>query len=138
MLYRRKGEEKMLKIGLVDDDICYLEQMKTYLKQFCEEENVACQIEEFHNGLNFVEDYSGDLDVVFLDIEMPHLNGMEAAKRVREKDPSLGIIFVTNMAQYAIRGYEVNAIDFIVKPVKYFVFADTLKSAIRFSEEYEV
>ena len=85
MLYRRKGEEKMLKIGLVDDDICYLEQMKTYLKRFCEEENVACQIEEFHNGLNFVEDYSGDLDVVFLDIEMPHLNGMEAAKRVREK-----------------------------------------------------
>lgn len=125
----------MLKIGLVDDDICYLEQMKTYLKRFCEEENVACQIEEFHNGLNFVEDYSGDLDVVFLDIEMPHLDGMEAAKRVREKDPSLGIIFATNMAQYAIKGYEVNAIDFIVKPVKYFVFADKLKKAIRFSEK---
>lgn len=46
----------------------------------------------------------------------------------------MGIIFVTNMAQYAIRGYEVNAIDFIAKPVQYYVFTDKLKKAIRFSQ----
>ena len=85
------------------------------------------------NRLNFVEDYDGNLDVIFLDIEMPHMDGMTAAKKIREKDQALGIVFVTNMAQYAIHGYEVNAIDFIVKPVSYYVFTDKLNKAIRFS-----
>lgn len=84
--------------------------------------------------MNFLDEYDGNLDVVFMDIEMPHLDGIETAKKNRQKAPSLGIVFVTNMAQYAIKGYEVNAIDFIVKPVEYFVFTDKLKKAIRFSD----
>jgi DNA-binding LytR/AlgR family response regulator len=127
----------MLKIGLVDDDNEYRVQMRGYLNKFSVEENIACQIEEYHNGLNFVEDYDGELDVVFLDIEMPHMDGLEAAKRIRQKDPALGIVFATNMAQYAICGYEVNAIDFIVKPIKYYVFADKLKKAIQFSQKHK-
>lgn len=65
---------------------------------------------------------------------MPHMDGMEAAKKIHQADQALGIIFVTNMAQYAIRGYEVDAIDFIVKPVSYYVFADKLEKAIRYSK----
>ncbi|MDO5349149.1 MAG: LytTR family DNA-binding domain-containing protein [Lachnospiraceae bacterium] len=123
----------MIRIGLVDDDLGHLQLMKTFIKRYEKEEGASFQIEEFRNGLNFVEDYNGTLDVVFLDIEMPHMDGMTAAKQIREKDQALGIVFVTNMAQYAIRGYEVNAIDFIVKPVSYYVFADKLRKAIGFS-----
>lgn len=125
----------MIRIGLVDDDLNHLELIKSFLDQYEKEKEIRFKIEEFHNGLNFVEDYKGDLDVVFLDIEMPHMDGMTAAKRIREIDSSLGIVFVTNMAQYAIHGYEVNAIDFIVKPLSYYVFTEKLEKAIHFSQK---
>ena len=63
-----KGKaEKMIYIGLVDDECEHLMKMRTFLLQYEEEHNTKFSIQEFHNGLNFVEDYKGDLDIVFLD-----------------------------------------------------------------------
>lgn len=65
-----------------------------------------------------MEDYDGSLDVVFLDIEMPHMDGMTATRKIREKDSVLGIVFVTNIAQYAIHGFGVRSIKYIAQKYK--------------------
>lgn len=125
----------MVRIALVDDDKEHLETMKMYLERYSREDKWEYSVTEFHNGLNFVEDFDGNIDIVFLDIEMPHLDGIAAARAIRKKAPSMGIVFITNMAQYAIKGYEVDAIDFIVKPIGYYIFVDKLKKAMRFVEK---
>lgn len=63
---------------------------------------------------------------------MPGSDGLTAAREIRNRDDAVAIIFITNMAQYAIHGYEVNAIDFMIKPVGYFNFAQKLGKAMRF------
>ncbi len=123
----------MVRISILDDDTAEISQLQGYLARFRQEESCEMKVKAYGNGLDFLEEYGEGFDVIFLDIEMPGMDGMEVAHAVRRMDGSAGIIFITNMAQYAIRGYEVNAIDFMVKPVGYYNFADKLKKALLFS-----
>lgn len=126
-----------MRIALLDDnpqDSALLEQ---YLRQFCRERGQEMQVDTYYAGLDLLEEYEIGYDVVFLDIEMPGISGMEVAREIRQTDDAVGIIFITNMAQYALQGYEVNAIDFMVKPVGYFNFARKLERAIRFVQQRE-
>ena len=75
--------------------------------------------------------YRPGFDIIFLDIEMPTLGGMPTAERIRRQDPDVVLVFVTNMAQYAIRGYEVDALDFVLKPVSYYQFSTKLERALQ-------
>lgn len=121
-----------MKIAVVDDSVEDAQRIVKYLEQFQAEHNQILQIKVFYASFDFLEEYHGDYDVVFLDIEMPGSNGLDVAREIRSRDASVGIVFVTSMAQYAINGYEVNAIDFIVKPVKYYSFSVKLEKAFRF------
>lgn len=126
----------MIKIALVEDDPSCKEQTVNYVERFSKENGVEVKIDCFADGLEFLEKYSSDYTVVFMDIEMPYMNGLNVAKKLREKDECVSLIFMTQMAQYAIKGYEVNAIDYVVKPVAYGTFSDKLKKAIKASEKY--
>ena len=65
-----------------------------------------------------------------MDIEMAFLNGMKAAEKIRELDKDVIIIFITNMPQYAIQGYKVNALDYMLKPISYFSFSESMGRAL--------
>ena len=85
----------------------------------------------FSDGSEIAEDYSGDYDIILMDIQMKFMDGISAARKIREMDQEVIIIFITNMTNYAIRGYEVDAMDYIVKPVEYFAFSHKLDRAVK-------
>ena len=117
-----------MRIAIVDDDLSCVQVLQGHLKRFAAEAGVETTVTVHGNGISFLEDRH-EYDVIFLDIDMPLMNGLDAARKLREKDEGAVLIFVTSLAQYALRGYEVNAMDFMVKPVSYSAFQFTMKRA---------
>lgn len=126
----------MLRIAIVEDEAGYVKTLQKYIMRYDRESEEPCLVQCFTNGLDFLESYRPDYDVVFMDIRMPHMDGMEAALSLRRMDEDVAIIFITNMAQYAIRGYEVNALDFMVKPVEYAEVRQKLNKVRRYLKKY--
>lgn len=117
----------MLKIAIVEDNDSDARLLSECLDRYLTDRKEKYSLERFATAISFIERYQGAFDVVFMDIELPDLDGMTAAKKMRRVDAEAVLIFVTNMAQFAVNGYEVNAFDFIVKPVKYPVFATKIQ-----------
>ncbi len=122
-----------MRAAIIDDDRRDRERLRSFIEQYQKDTGTEVKTELFSGGVEFLERFRADYDIIFLDIEMPGMDGLETAREIRRTDGSAAILFITNMAQYAIRGYEVNAVDFMVKPVNYYNFADKLKRAIDFS-----
>ena len=110
----------MTRIAIVEDDALSAKLLFSYIKKYEQETNGEFEAIIFENGYKFLENYkSGAYEIIFMDINMPHLSGIETAIDLRKLDESVALIFVTNLAQYAINGYEVSALDFMLKPVSY-------------------
>ncbi len=126
-----------MRIAIVEDDETAKEQLAKCLKQYEKEYAVSFSITWYPNGFDFLEGWHQDADIVFMDIDMPGMNGMETAHRMREADTNVVLIFVTNLAQYAIEGYSVDALDYVLKPVEYFALKLKIKKALRMVETCE-
>ncbi len=120
----------MIEIAIVEDDPAYREQLKQYLEQYQNEYKEDIHLTVYTDGDEIIENYKGQFDLILMDVEMEFMDGMTAAEKIRETDQKVIIIFITNMAQYAIKGYAVDALDYVLKPISYFAFSQRIKRAI--------
>ena len=121
----------MKNVVIVEDNKREADVISNYLHRYGLENGTSFQVTRYCDALTFLAAYKPEYDIVFLDIEMPGINGVDAARKLREADSEVAIIFVTNMVQFAVNGYEVGALDFIVKPVEYYNFSMKMHRAMR-------
>lgn len=121
-----------MRVALVDDSLDDASLLEKYLQQYCREKSLTCTHVHYKSGTDFLEHYQPRFDLVIMDIDMPGISGVDAARRLRADGDNVVLMFVTNMPQYALAGFEVEAVDYILKPVTYQTFALKLERALRF------
>ena len=120
----------MIRIAVVEDDDSFRKDITGYLSEYAKAHGKAFRVSLFHDGRAIANGYVKRYDIILMDIEMKNLNGMEAAEAIRKVDREVIIIFITHSPQYAIRGYAVEALDYILKPIAYYPFSKKLERAI--------
>lgn len=120
----------MIRLALVEDDALYRSQLREYIDKYSAASGEKFTVTEFSDGDEIALGYKAVYDIILMDIEMKFMDGMMAAEEIRKKDTEVIIIFITNSPQYAIKGYAVDALDYVLKPVSYFAFSQRLKRAI--------
>lgn len=110
----------MVRIGIVDDEKKERIQLRKEIARFETEYGLKFEIYEFDSAGPFLATQAHSFDILFLDIDMPQMSGMELAEKIRETDHEVILIFCTNLQQFALNGYCVSALGFIVKPVQWY------------------
>lgn len=134
----------MVHIAIVDDEIESVEKITRFIRYYHEEKGdpeTEYNICKFYDGRDLLKNFSKSIDIIFLDIEMQYVDGISAAEKIRKINSDVVIIFITKLAQMAIKGYEVNALDFIVKPVEYYPFELRYVKALNYlkkNQKYKV
>ena len=122
--------KELLRVAIVEDDDSYAETLQEYLNKYEQENEVRFQVVRYEDGADLVEKYHGDFDILIMDIELKFMDGMTAAQHIRKMDSNVIIIFVTNMPQFALKGYQVDALDYVLKPISYYAFSQRLERAL--------
>ena len=122
--------KELLRVAIVEDDDSYAETLQEYLNKYEQENEVRFQVVRYEDGADLVEKYHGDFDILIMDIELKFMDGMTAAQHIRKMDSNVIIIFVTNMPQFALKGYQVDALDYVLKPISYYAFSQRLARAL--------
>lgn len=120
-----------MRAAIVENNSEDRKKLKTYIERYFSERNEEAELFLFGDGQELVEAQQGRMDLIFLDIEMERMDGVTAAHRIREKDARVQIVFVTCMVQRALDGYEVDAADFLVKPVGYRTFCSHMDRVMK-------
>ena len=120
----------MISIAIVEDEDPCAKQMEEYLARFAAESGEEFETARFCDGDEILENYRAQYDIILMDVQMKFMDGMTAAEEIRKVDPEVVIIFITNSPQYAIKGYAVDALDYVLKPLTYFAFSQRIDRAL--------
>ena len=119
--------------AIIEDDPEYSRYLEECLARYGTEHDCAFQIRTFGRAEAFLDSVQGLYDLVFMDVELGDgwMNGIEAARALRAKGSMAMLFFITNMPQYAPSGYDVDAIDYCIKPINYRSLSVKLDKALR-------
>ena len=135
-----------MRAAIIDDEKNMTHLLMEFMNRFKEENEIVTDVECFESGDAFLnafekkrimEEKDHIFDLFLLDVEMPGRNGIETAREIRKYDKDAVIMFITNMSQYAIHGYEVEAVDYVLKPITYEDFSLKMHKAMRYIRQNE-
>ena len=122
----------MIKIAIVEDDEKYHVVCHDLLIKYAENNKLEFDIHNFYTGFAFLDNFKGNYDLIIMDVEMPQIDGLEVSKLIREIDKDIPIIIISHSAQYAVKGYKVDAFGYIVKPIQEYDFDFIINKAINY------
>lgn len=117
-------------VAIIEDHPNEIEVLKSHFQRYSATNGEEFEIKCFSDGNAFLNGYQPIFDLILMDIDLPGINGLETAQCLRSLDRSVALVFVTNLARYAAKGYAVDAMDFLLKPVSYANFAVTVQRAM--------
>ena len=120
----------MINICIVEDESDQADLLRNYIQTYGNKNNQQFNITHFSDGIDLVDEYRAQFDIILLDIQMKHLDGMVAAEKIRKVDADVVIIFITSTVRYAVQGYAVDALGYVLKPVPYLQFEQLFDKAI--------
>lgn len=109
----------MVNVCIVEDEKAEAGLLKKYIEQYALESGEEFHVTHLSDGIDLVDGYKSQYDLILLDIQMKHMDGMAAAQKVRTIDQDVIIIFITSTVQYAVQGYTVDALGYVLKPASF-------------------
>lgn len=119
-----------IRVAIVEDDPLFLRQAAAFVEIFSEQTGRDFSVTTYNSAVTFLKDFNANFDILLLDILMPNQNGIEVAHIVRQSDEKVVILFITSTPQYAIKGYTVNALSYLLKPLSWTAFETEFSRAV--------
>lgn len=109
----------MTHVAICDDEEQFVTHLTGLLERYAAETGEEIKVTAYYDGMELIEKYDTTVDLIFLDIQMRMVDGLQTAGHIRQMDERVGIIFLTTLTQYGLEGYRYQAEDYIIKPIKY-------------------
>ena len=119
----------MLLIGICDGDTTVRVKLAEYIQRYKEETGLTVQVLAYDNGEKLLHHYPYEMDLIFLEIPFIKMSGIEIARRIREVDTHVSIVFLTTILSHVLEAYEVRANNYFIKPLKYTRFLKEVEAA---------